>query len=319
MINSDKPDSRFHGNDTRRRAIFFGTSDFAVPSLRSLSDDPRFDVVAVVTQPDRPVGRHATITPPPVKIAATERNGEIFQPEKLMELKDRLPAADVFVVVSYGKILPQWLIELSSHGIVNVHGSLLPRWRGASPIQAAIAAGDEMTGVTIMQIDAELDHGPILATAEEPIRPDDTGGSLHDRLAELGAKILPDTLAGFLDGTITPQDQEHDLATFCRTLKREGGKLDTSRSAVESERKIRAYSPWPGTYIETEGKRLKILTARVAKDDASKSPGTLFIRNALPCLACADGTVLELTMVQPEGKKQMSGMDFTRGSSNVTP
>ena len=178
------------------RLIFFGTSDFAVPSLNALAKDGRFEITGVVTQPDRPVGRHATLTPPAIKKAAVDLGiNEIHQPEKLKDesfqswIKEVGPACDAFVVVSYGKILPQWLLDLPKQGIVNVHGSLLPRWRGPSPIQAAIAAGDTVSGITIMKIDAEMDHGPLLAIKETPIKPEDTGGSLRDRLASLGAEI----------------------------------------------------------------------------------------------------------------------------------
>lgn len=279
--------------------IFFGTSDFAVPSLEALSNDPRFQVTLIVTQPDRPVGRHAVLTPPPLKVSATKFGIPVLQPEKIKELQDVKLDADVFVVASYGKILPQWLLDIPKHGCVNVHGSLLPRWRGASPIQAAIAAGDTETGVTIMKMDADLDHGPIITAAAEPIRSDDTGGSLHDRLAELGAKTLPDALAGYLDGTITASEQDHANATTCRTLTRDDGKIDWSKSAAEIERLVRAYNPWPGTWTELDTKRVKILSAKEG--------------NSGLAMLCGDGAFLELVTVQPEGGKPMSGQDYQNG------
>lgn len=277
------------------KIIFFGTSEFAVPSLDALFHDSRFMISAVVTQPDRPVGRHATLTPPPVKLAASRLGiTQILQPEKISELQATTYQlqADAFVVVSYGKILPQWLLDLPKHGAVNVHGSLLPRWRGASPIQATIAAGDETTGVTIMKLDAEMDHGPILAQAEEKILTTDTGGALHDRLAILGAKILPNTLAEYLDDKITPTEQDHAHATSCKILTREDGRLDFSKPAPEIERLVRAYNPWPGTWMEVERKRMKILSVRNSHDEK-----------------------LEIVSVQPEGGSPMSASEYVRGHS----
>jgi len=219
---------------------------------------------------------------------------------------------DAFVVISYGKILPAWLLNLPKKGSINIHGSLLPRWRGAAPIQAAIAAGDTASGVTIMKIDEALDHGPILAIAEELIRETDSGGQLHDRLAELGGKMLPDILADYLDGKIQPREQDHDLATNCRTLTRDDGKLNFTKTSQELERQIRAYTPWPGTWMEWNGKRLKILEAKIAKDTDGK-PGEILVNDRKPVLVCAKGTALELISVQPEGKKAMSGIDFSSG------
>jgi len=297
------------------RIIFFGTSEFAVPSLRSLLNDSRFEIVGLVTQPDRPVGRHAVMTAPPVK---TIFNGPVLQPEKMSDPDFRTQTeklggdCDAFVVISYGKILPAWLLNLPKKGSINIHGSLLPRWRGAAPIQAAIAAGDTASGVTIMKIDEALDHGPILAIAEELIRETDSGGQLHDRLAELGGKMLPDILADYLDGKIQPREQDHDLATNCRTLTRDDGKLNFTKTSQELERQIRAYTPWPGTWMEWNGKRLKILEAKIAKDTDGK-PGEILVNDRKPVLVCAKGTALELISVQPEGKKAMSGIDFSSG------
>ncbi|MBU2613485.1 methionyl-tRNA formyltransferase [Patescibacteria group bacterium] len=300
-----------------KHILFLGTSEFAVPSLNALIDDGRFDVIGVVTQPDRPVGRHAVVTPPPVKTLAVARDIPVFQPEKVKDLKDDAtfqtlfdPRPDAFVVVSYGKILPQWFLDLPTKGIVNVHGSLLPRWRGASPIQAAIAAGDAISGVTVMNIDAELDHGPLLATREEPILPSDTAGSLHDRLASLGGAMLPDVLDGYLAGSIHPVEQDHAKATECRTLTRDDGNIDWTKTSEEIERLVRAYDPWPGTWTMVDGKRLKILAARVAEPDTTKQPGEMFVRDRKPFMSCGSGTALELVTVQPEGKKPMSGATY---------
>jgi len=318
------------------RIIFFGTSEFAIPSLRALTQDGRFEIAGIVTQPDRPVGRHAVLTPPPVKMEAGSWKLEsgilassfqlpaspIFQPEKLKDenfkawITEVGPSCDAFVVVSYGKILPQWLLDLPRQGIVNVHGSLLPRWRGASPIQAAIAAGDTLSGVTIMQIDAEMDHGPLLAQAEEKILDTDTGSALHDRLADLGGRILPDILADYLEGRIEAHEQDHAAATSCKILSRDDGKLNFNKTAQEVERLIRAYDPWPGTWMEFDGKRLKIIAARFGVDDAEKKPSERFVRDGLPCIACADGTVIEIQKLQPESKPAMDGAAFLRGNKD---
>jgi methionyl-tRNA formyltransferase len=296
------------------RIVFFGTSEFAVPALDTLRKDGRFEIIGVVTQPDRPVGRHAVLTSPPVIVAASDTGlTTIFQPEKLKDetfsawIKEVGPACDAFVVIAYGKILPQWLLDLPKQGIVNVHGSLLPRWRGPSPIHAAIAAGDKKTGVTIMKIDAEMDHGPVLALLEEPIRPADTTPSLHDRLSIIGASNLPNVLADYLDGKIKPVEQDHSQATICKILSRDNGRLDpTTKTAEELERLVRAYTPWPGTFIEENGKRIKILASRVVSE---KSKEGFF-------LDCANGTILELTTVHPENGKQMSGVEYLRGHSS---
>lgn len=302
------------------RIIFLGTSEFAVPSLRALLSDGRFDVIGIVTRPDRPVGRHAVMTPSPVKVLAVEKGIPVFQPEKIKELKDDAsfqklldPRPGAFVVVSYGKILPQWFLDIPVKGIVNVHGSLLPRWRGASPIHAAIAAGDKTSGVTIMNIDAEMDHGPILTMEEEPISDTDTGASLRDRLAEHGAKVLPDVLAEYLDGEIQPREQDHDLATYCKILTRDDGKIDWIKPSDEIERLVRAYAPWPGTWTEFDGKRLKILAARVGPSDETKQPGERFVLDGIPYVSCGGGTTLELTTVQPEGGPLMDAASYMRG------
>lgn len=196
------------------------------------------------------------------------------------------------------------MLDLPKHGIINVHGSLLPRWRGPSPIHAAIAAGDEKTGVTIMKIDAEMDHGPILAEFEEEIRPNDTTPTLHDRLSILGAEKLPDVLADYLDGTIGPKEQDHSQATTCKILTREDGRLDPATGAAdELERLVRAYTPWPGTFVELDGLGIKVLEARVA---TGKEKDGLY-------LDCTNATILELLLVHKPGGIPMSGQDFLRG------
>jgi methionyl-tRNA formyltransferase len=212
-------------------------------------------------------------------------------------------------------IIPEIILNIPKHGVINVHGSLLPKWRGASPIQAAIAAGDTMTGVTIMKMDVELDHGPIIATEEEDILPGDTGTSLHDRLAEKGARLLPDALSEYLNGDVRTKEQNHSLATTCHTLSRDDGRLDFTKTAVELERLVRAYNPWPGTWMDADGQRLKIISVQIGANDTKRNPGERFVHNHLPCLACSNGSSIELLEVQPAGKKIMSGKDFLTGHS----
>ncbi len=304
------------------RIIFLGTPDFAVPSLKALAEDDRFEIAGVVTQPDKPVGRKGVITPPPVKVSAEELGvSEIHQPEKLTDepfkswITDIAPICDAFVVVAYGKIFRNWFLDLPKKGLINVHASLLPRWRGASPINATIAAGDETTGITIMKLIDDVDAGPILAMADEEIRPDDTAETLHDRLAELGAMLLPNTLANYLDGLIEPQTQDDSKATHCKTLTREDGKIDWAKPADEIQRLVRAYTPWPGTWTEIDNKRLKILQADTHARELPKTwaPGSRFISDGYPAIVCGESTVLKLIRVQVEGKDAMDGRTYLKG------
>lgn len=299
------------------RILFLGTPDFAVPSLRALAADDRFEIVGVVTQPDKPVGRDGIITATPVKVAAQKLGiTEIKQPEKLKDepfkswIEEVGPTCDAFVVVAYGKIFRDWFLELPKKGLVNVHASLLPRWRGASPINAAIAAGDAMTGVSIMKIAREMDAGPVLAMSDESILPDDTAATLHDRLAMLGAVLLPNTLANYLDGHVEPQPQDESKATFCKPLTRDDGKVDWTKSTEEIERTLRAYTPWPGMWTEVDRKRLKILEAKASKQTAS---GSHTIIDGYPAVVCGNETALVLLRVQPEGKAAMDGTEYLKG------
>ncbi len=303
------------------KIVFFGTSDFSTPSLEALLKDARFEVVAVVTKPDAPIGRHQTLTPPPVKVIAQEHGVPVFQFEKiktdetyqiLRQTQDD-KEVEAYVVVSYGKIIPQRILDLPKRGCINVHGSLLPLHRGASCVQAAIAEGDQKTGVTVMLMDAEMDHGDVLAQKEIEIGPAETGGELHDRLSQLGAETLPDVLAGYLDSNITPQPQDHSLATYCKLLTRDDGKINWTKSSSEIERLVRAYNPWPGTWTEWDGKRLKILKTSSSDLTSPKSPGEPHIQDDSLVVSCGDGKVLEISELQPEGKRIMTAKEFIAG------
>lgn len=297
--------------------VFYGTSPFAVPSLEALVRDERFEIVCVITQPDRPAGRKGDLAKSAIKLAAERHGLRIEQPENLKtdECVEAFQTigGELGVVASYGQIIPQRVLNLYSKQMINVHASLLPEYRGASPINAAIRDGKDETGVTIMIMDAKMDHGPMLAMAAEPIREDDTTATLTPRLAELGATLLLATLPGYLDGSIKPVEQDHDKATFVKLLAREDGELDSTKSAVELERLVRAMDSWPGTYFEYEGKRLKVLKASIGPD-TDKPVGTLFVVNDELCLACVSRSSLRLNEVQPEGKKAMPGSAFLRGA-----
>jgi methionyl-tRNA formyltransferase len=299
------------------RVVFLGTPDFAVPSLRALLDHPAFAVAGVVTQPDRPAGRGQQLRMPPVKALALARGLPAFQPETLRsaEAAARLAAwqPDVLVVAAFGQILRQPVLELAPHGCVNIHASLLPRWRGAAPIQYAIHAGDAETGVTIMKMDAGLDTGPMIASRAIPIAPDDTAAALHDRLAGLGADLLPGALLDYVEGRITPEPQPEEGVTLAPTLAKDAGRIDWTQSAAAIDRQVRAYDPWPGTFTFLEGALLKIIAGR--PDPAapvSDPPGTLVSHPGGLAVAAGEGLYI-LHTIQPAGKKAMSAASFLAG------
>lgn len=295
------------------RIVFMGSPDFAVPTLRRLAE--HYPVVGVVTQPDRPAGRGRVLTPPPVKVLAQSLGIETIQPEKLKEPaaqeKLREWAPDLIVVTAFGQILRKSVLELPRYGCVNVHASLLPRWRGAAPIQAAILHGDAQSGATIMIMDPGIDTGPMLAQQSEPIRPDDTAETLGARLSEIGADLLIRTLPAYLNGSLQPKAQPEDGATYVSMIAKEEGLLDLSQPADALERRVRAFTPWPGAFIDWQGQPLKIHKARVADCGARQSQRVIV--DHLPAIGTSQGCLV-LETVQPAGKKAMSGIDFLRGA-----
>ena len=295
------------------RLVFMGSPDFALPTLRALAAN--YDVVGVITQPDRPAGRGKQLTPPPVKTLAQELDLPFIQPARLREPEAiaqlRIWAPDLIVVAAFGQILRQEVLDLPAHGCLNVHASLLPRWRGASPIQAAILAGDAETGVTIMRMDKGLDTGPILIERAIPIAPDDTAATLSDKLSTLGADILIETLPKYLSGELKPTPQPEAGATSAPILKKSDGELDAALSAEELARKVRAFNPWPGAFIVWKRQPLKVHRARIAAGNAAS--GQRRIEGGLPAIGTADGLLI-LNKVQPAGKKPMSGEEFLRGA-----
>lgn len=294
-----------------------GSPDFSLPSLRALAGT--YQVVGVVTQPDRASGRGRELKPPPVKLLAQELDIPIIQPEKLKqpEAMEQLRSwnPDVIVVAAFGQILKKEVLELPRFGCINIHASLLPRWRGAAPINAAILAGDEETGVTIMKMDVGLDTGPMLAKRSIRIMPDDTAGSVFQALSTLGAELLLETLPDYLSGKLTPVPQPEEGATYAPLLKKEDGKLDFANDVYELERRARAFNPWPGAFLDFDGANLKVHRAHVGVGVRDASAGQRLIVENQPAV-CARGGVLVLDEVQPAGKKSMSGKSFLSGARN---
>lgn len=291
-----------------------GSPAFAVPSLRALVAGG-MTVAAVVTQPDRPVGRGGKVQPPPVKAAALELGLPVLQPESLRDaaLHDRLRSLDaaVFVVAAYGKILPQAVLEIPPHGCLNVHASLLPRWRGASPIAAAILAGDPLTGVSTMKLVRKMDAGPVISRVETPVLPGDTTGSLESRLAELGASELVRVLPGWLSGQAEAVPQDESAVTSCGLVAKDAGHLNAAQTAAEAERAVRAYNPWPGAFVLYRSERLAIWRASVQPGETPQ-PGTTAVLQRSPAVAFSGGWLV-LEELQRPGGKRLTGEQFLAG------
>jgi methionyl-tRNA formyltransferase len=312
------------------RIVFIGTGEIGVPTLRALLDSDH-EVIAVVTQPDKPVGREQRIEPPPIKkalissapslpaIASAEAGGRalpcpIFQPARIKDPQAieniRGLEPDVIVVVAYGQILPRDVLEIPRVACLNLHASLLPRWRGAAPIQAAIAAGDRETGITVMYMDEGLDTGDILLQRSVEILPNDTGGALHDRLGQIAPETLLESLRLLAAGNAPRIPQENARATHAPKLKRENGQIDWSEAAEAIERKIRAYNPWPGAFMKVDRRNLKIFSASVV--DSNGQPGEI-LRSDKELIVGTGKNALSLAEVQLEGKRRMSAAEFLSG------
>ncbi|OZB16654.1 MAG: methionyl-tRNA formyltransferase [Marinobacter sp. 34-60-7] len=302
------------------RVVFAGTPDFAATALRALLNAGH-QVVAVYTQPDRPAGRGRKMMPSPVKQVALDANVSVYQPESLKtpEAQAELAALkpDVMIVAAYGLILPKAVLDTPTHGCLNIHASLLPRWRGAAPIQRAIAAGDADTGITIMQMDVGLDTGDMLLKVTTPIGADDTGGSLHDRLAELGGQAILDALAQLAAGELHGEPQNDAEANYAHKLSKDEGHIDWTQSANTIERLIRAFNPWPGTYTDLGDQRIRVHQAQAQADSAGKPPGTVLRRerNGID-IGCGAG-VLRVTSVQLPGSRAQSVSDLINGGKPV--
>lgn len=299
----------------RYRLAFCGTPQIAVPTLKTLITDPRFDVRAVITQPDMPAGRNLVLTPPPVKTIAESYRIPVFQPTKISQIIDTIRELDLdtIVVLAYAQIIPQTILGLPRSGCINVHGSLLPAYRGASVLQAPLLNGDTETGVTIMKMDVTLDTGPLLRQARYTITPAETADSLGKALAELGAQLLPDTLADYLEGRLNPQAQDDSQATYVKRLEKKDGIIDWTHSAVDIERFVRAMTSWPSAWTWIAGKQLKILEVdpMIISLDTYK-PGKTFVYNSNLAVQCGQGALI-IKRLQLEGKKAQTCQEFMRG------
>jgi methionyl-tRNA formyltransferase len=299
------------------KLVFCGTPMFAVPSLERLHA-AGFEIQLIVTQPDRPQGRGMAMTAPPVKQSALKLALPVIQPEKIKkneEFRAQLEALhpDAIIVVGYGRIIPLWMLELPRYGNINVHASLLPKYRGAAPVQWAIAQGETISGVTTMLLNEGLDTGDILLQKEMPVRPEDSAVTYAPRLAELGADLIVETLRGLEDKTITPVQQDHAQATLAPILKKEDGLVDFNRTAAEVNNRLRGFQPWPGAYTQFRGKSLKLIAARLEDALANLAPGELRVGDEKLFVGCGARTVLELLQLQPEGKKIMAAREFING------
>ncbi len=298
------------------RTVFMGSPDFALPTLKALVH--MLPVVGVITQPDRPAGRGRTLTPPPVKLFAQALGIPVIQPERLKEpgVLDQLStwAPELIVVAAFGQILRPVVLELPRFGCINVHASLLPRWRGAAPIQAAILAGDEQTGTTIMKMDPGIDTGPILSQHSMSILPMDTAATLSERLANIGAQLLTEVLPTYLQGDLSPVPQPEIGATYAPMIQKADGELDFTQSAAYLTRRVRAFNPWPGAFTYWNNQPLKIHQAHPSVT-SGHSPGMHLVVDNLPAIATGEG-LLVLDIVQPAGKKSMPGAVFLQGARN---
>lgn len=295
--------------------IFMGTPDFAVPTLQALIDADAHEVIGVVTQPDRPAGRGGKVRQSPIKQVALAHEIPLLQPKKLRKSAaiDELKAMgvpDLYVVAAFGQILPQAVLDIPAHGSINVHASLLPRWRGAAPIHAAIRAGDDESGVTIMLMDAGLDTGPMLKKRAVELADDETAQTLHDTLAEVGAALLLETIPAYLSGELEPQPQDDEAATYAPQISKDDGEIDWSQDAASIERLVRAFTPWPGTYTYFRGEMLKIHAGEVAVGTAPA--GKVIERDGQVAIGTGEGLFIP-TKIQMPGKTRMAIDDFING------
>jgi methionyl-tRNA formyltransferase len=298
----------------KAKVVFMGTPEFAVPSLKALVE-AGYRVPSVITQPDRPAGRGKKLKPPPVKVEAERLGIPVYQPEKVKdneELKELLEkiSPDLIVVAAYGKILPDWLLNLPKKGVVNVHASLLPKYRGASPIQSALLSGERETGITIMEVIPQLDAGPIISQERVEITEKDDARSLHDKLSKLGAELLIKTLPDYLSGEITPTPQKEEEATYCTQIKKEMGRIDWRESAQRIFNKVRAFTPWPSAYAYFNGRLVKITKARPVEGEGE--PGEV-IRAGKELVVATGKGALKVERIKPEGRKEITGEEFVRG------
>lgn len=301
------------------KIVFAGTPDFAARHLAALLSSEH-EVIAVYTQPDRPAGRGKKITASPVKTLAIEHNIPVYQPENFKSDQDKQDLAslkaDLMVVVAYGLLLPQAVLDTPKLGCINVHGSILPRWRGAAPIQRSIWAGDEQTGVTIMQMDIGLDTGDMLKIATLPIEPQDTSASMYDKLAELGPKALIDCLGEIANESASAEKQDDDQANYAEKLSKEEARIDWSDDAKHIERCVRAFNPWPISHFVAGDKSIKVWQSKVVQQDTNQAPGTIIQADKTGIYVSTGKDILVLEQLQVPGKKAMSIQDILNSRAN---
>ncbi len=299
------------------KLVFCGTPQFAVPTLLALIDGGH-EIALVLTQPDRPSGRGMQLVAPPVKQMAEAAGLEVYQPEKIRnndDLRARLTsiAPDAIIVVAYGRIIPKWMLDLPRYGNINLHGSLLPKYRGAAPIQWAIARGETVTGLTTMRLDEGLDTGDMLQRREVPIGPAETAEDLYPKLSQIGAEVMIQTLQGIEKGSITPEKQDQSASSLAPILTREDGMINFSLSAKEIYDRWRGFQPWPGAWTTIEGKKLLVSQMLPAHVAASDEPGVAYVEHGRLYASCGEGSWIAMEEVQLEGKKRMPSEDFLRG------
>jgi methionyl-tRNA formyltransferase len=299
------------------KLVFCGTPQFAVPTLEAVIAAGH-QVALVITQPDRPVGRDQTLHAPPVKQTALAHRIPVMQPEKIKnntELRAELEsiAPDAILVVAYGRIIPQWMLDLPRFGNINLHGSLLPKYRGAAPIQWAVASGEVVTGVTTMRLDSGLDTGPMLLAQVIPVGEEETSVDVYDNLAEVGAPLMVETLRRLEADEIFPEPQDHALASHAPILTRDDGRIDFNRTAREIHNRWRGFQPWPGAHTTLRGKKLIAHRLHSAQHETPLAPGIIHLHEGHLLVGCADSTVIELDEVQLEGKRRMSAAELLRG------
>lgn len=302
------------------KIIFMGTPDFSVPVLKRIIDEG-YEVLAVVTQPDRPVGRKKVLTPPPVKVEAEKHGIPVYQPEKIRDSAELAKILtlepDVVVTAAFGQILPNELLEAPKYGCINVHASLLPELRGGAPIHYSILQGKEKTGITIMYMAEKLDAGDILTQVEVTIEEEDNVGTMHDKLSQVGADLLADTLPKLLKGELTPIKQDETKATFASNIKRSDEKIDWTKTGEEIYNHVRALNPWPVSYTLLEGKVLKLWQTKKVTGFKKAEPGTIIdlLEDGF-VVATGNDTSIEIIELQPSGKKKMLTKDYLRGSGS---
>lgn len=302
----------------KAKIIFMGTSSFGLPSFQALIKEPDFEIVLTITQPDRPVGRKQIISQSPIKLAAEKTGITVLQPEHVSDIREKITLLkpDLIVVIAYAQIIPETILEIPKFGCLNLHGSLLPKYRGAAVISAAILNGDKQTGVTVIKMDKGLDTGPILGQAKINVADDDTAGSLHDKLADISPGFLVETIKKYLSGEIVAVPQDNNLSSYVKTLTKTDGLINWEKPALELEKLIRAMCPWPGAWTWWQGKQIKITAAQAEIIEInSYKPGKTFKYNNGLAVQCGKNAII-IKKLQLEGKNELNSEEFLRGQKD---